>query len=192
MIVQNLSIEETSLWENFPLNSHINSLLQRCLDMHVSLQTSPVPEQWLYHPAFRTIYIWEPDLKRQPLSYLVVILAHELGHAVDFDNHPEHALQVRDIHWSQAPDHVERAAFVNGFHILKELRIPVSLHDYLLMIDENMGAQVKRALDREMCCLLSPRQRAAVRPEKRRKPRHAPRHSETAMAAVAAPMGERP
>jgi len=190
MIEQNLSIEETSLWENFPHNLHIESLLKRCQDMHVSFHTSPVPEQWLYHPAYRTIFIWEPDLQQQSLSYLVVILAHELGHAVDFDRHPEHVLQVRDIHWSQAPDHVERAAFVNGFHILKELCIPISLHDYLLMIDQDMSGQVKRTLDMEMCCLLSPRQ-GVSRLDKRRKPRHAPRHSETAMAAVAAPMGER-
>ncbi len=188
----NLARADASLWEKFPRNTHIAALLQRCRAMRVALDVSPVPEQWLYHPAHRTIFVWEPDLHEQSLSYLVVILAHELGHAMDFDQHPAHVCLVRDMHWSDAPDYVERAAFVNGFRILKELSIPFSLQDYVLMIDQEMGRQVRLAVEKEMCCLLSPRQAASSRRPSRRRPRQAVLHNETAAPAVAAPSGMRP
>lgn len=148
---------EPTLWARFPANQHVQRLLGRCRSMGVHLATSPVHEQWLYHPAYRSIYVWEPDLDMQSLSYLVVIMAHELGHAVDFDANPEHVTLTHDLHWSQTPAFIERAAFVNGFCILKELDIPVSLEHYTAMIEEPMGQEVVAEIERDhLCCLLSP------------------------------------
>lgn len=124
--------------------------------MNIQLAESPVCEQWLYHPAGRTIYVWPPDLDEQSLSYLVVIMAHELGHAVDFDAHPVHVAIVRKRHWSQAPFFIEQAAFVNGFCILKELQIPCSLEQYAAMIEQPMAARVVADVENHhLCCLLS-------------------------------------
>lgn len=124
--------------------------------MQVNLGRSGVDQQWLYHPAYRCIYVWEPDLQQESLSYIVVILAHELGHAMDFDQHPAHETLTRDLHWSQAPAFIEQAAFVNGFCILKELHIPISLAQYASMIDDSLASAVVAAIERDhLCCLLS-------------------------------------
>lgn len=161
-MVQNPIRDVSSLWDAFPGNVHIAALLHRCQEMQVSLGISLVPEQWLYHPKYRTIYVWEPDLQEQSLSFLVLIIAHELGHAYDFDQHPAHAQLIQNMHWSKVPDFVEREAFVNGFHILKELKIPFSMQHYLMMIDQQMADQVRQQLEGEMCCLLSPRSASAL------------------------------
>jgi hypothetical protein len=141
------------LWSKFPDNLYIQRLLQRCHNMNITLAHSPEREQWLYHPGQRTIYVWAPDLAHQSLSYLVVILAHELGHAVDFDAHPAHAAMIKGRHWSQTPFFIEQAAFVNGFCILKELHIPCSLDQYAAMIDEPMAERVVREVgNKHLCC----------------------------------------
>lgn len=145
-----------SLWTHFPQNKFVQRLLDRCRTMGIHLGRSGVDQQWLYHPAYRTIYIWEPDLEHESLSYLVVILSHELGHAVDFDQHPAHRALTRDLHWSQVPAFIEQAAFVNGFCILKELHVPISLEQYASMIDDSLAHQVIEEVEREhLCCLLS-------------------------------------
>ena len=54
------------------------------------------------------------------------------------------------------PDEVEIAAFVQGFRILKELSIPVSLDHYEQMIEEPMAARLRKQIEtRHLCCLLS-------------------------------------
>ncbi|HEY8531547.1 MAG TPA: hypothetical protein VIL08_04790, partial [Limnochorda sp.] len=79
-------------------------------------------------------------------SFLVVILAHELGHVLDFDANPHYRELVRDLHWSEVPLDIERSAFVRGFRILQALDIPVSLEAYLAMIEEPMASEVGRDL----------------------------------------------
>ncbi|MGI6609581.1 MAG: hypothetical protein ACOX4G_03600 [Limnochordia bacterium] len=151
-----ISHDPESLWAEFPANTYVQRLLQHCRSMHIKLAQSPVFEQWLYHPTQRTIYVWPPDLGQQSLSYLVVILSHELGHAVDFDTHPAHVAIVRNRHWSQAPFFIEQAAFVNGFCILKELQIPCSLQQYAAMIEQPMAERVIVDVEsHHLCCLLS-------------------------------------
>lgn len=140
----------------FPENTFLQRLIEKAEALGIAFSTSPVPEQWLYHPEHRTIYVWEPDLKEESLSYLVVILAHELGHVVDFRANPLHRRLTRNLHWSEAPDEVEIAAFVYGFTILKELWIPVSLDQYVLMIAPSIAEEVRRRIERShLCCLLS-------------------------------------
>lgn len=154
---------ETDLWTSFPPNQYIQRLLDCCRTMEVTLAHSPVPEQWLYHPAYRSIYVWEPDLSLQSLSFLTVILAHELGHAVDFDSHPGHVAITCNLHWSQTPAFIERAAFVNGFLILKDLCIPISIKQYAAMIDGPMAGEVIAEVERDhLCCLLSRSRRLKV------------------------------
>lgn len=140
----------------FPDNQHVRKLIGLCRAQGITLERSTVPEQWLYHPELRTLYVWEPDLALGSLSYLVVVLAHELGHARDFDRHPQHKALVRGLHWSDTPPAIEEAAFVEGFYILKELGIPVSLEQYLQMIESPMDRRVRRRLEETLCCLLSP------------------------------------
>lgn len=140
----------------FPDNPYLERLVAKAESLDVTFACSPVPEQWLYHPEHRTIYVWEPDLTKQSLTYLVVVLAHELGHVVDFDRDRRHFRMTRDIHWSEAPDEVEMAAFVRGYRILKDLWIPISLDHYEMMIQEPMAAEVRKALEsKHLCCLLS-------------------------------------
>ncbi len=147
-----------SLWDQFPRNRYIQRLLQLCKRMQVCLDRSEVYRQWLYHPTQRTIYVWEPDLKSESLSFLVVIIAHELGHALDFDTHPELIDQTRERRWWEMPLEIEAAAFVNGFRLLKDLHIPFSLDHYIEMIDESIAVTVRDTIEREhLCCLLSKR-----------------------------------
>ena len=146
----------------FPDNPYVQRLVAKAEALNVSFDSSPVENNWLYHPYQRRLYIWEPDLDSQSLSYLVVILAHELGHAVDFDDNPHHLRTLRNHHWLDVPDEVELAAFVQGFRILKELAIPVSLDHYEQMIEQPMAARVRRQIESNLCCLLS-----APRPEPR-------------------------
>lgn len=113
-----------NLQAEFPKNPYVQRLLARASAMGIRLRESDVHEQWLYHPGTRTIYVWQPDLASQSLSYLVVILAHEIGHAIDFDLHPQHRTITRHLHWSEAPDFIERNAFVYAYLLLQELNIP--------------------------------------------------------------------
>lgn len=148
--------EHRRLLARFPVNRYVRRLVAKAEAMGISFAPSPVAEQWLYHPEDRIIYVWEPDLERESLSYIVVVLAHELGHAVDFSTNPLHLRLVRDLHWSQVPVEIEVAAFVQGFRILKELSIPVSLDQYERMISPAIAATVRRRLETyHLCCLLS-------------------------------------
>ncbi len=150
------SLEHCRLASRFPRNEFVRRLLAKAASLGVRFAKSPVAEQWLYHPEHRTIYLWEPDLTEQPLSYLVVILAHELGHAVDFDHNPRHQRIASSLHWRQVPDEIEIAAFVEGFLILKELWIPVSLDQYVEMIQPPLGQRVRERIESEhLCCIMS-------------------------------------
>lgn len=145
-----------TLISRFPQNLFVERLLAKAEQLDIVFEPSPVHEQWLYHPDRRAIMVWEPDLATQSLTYLVVVLAHELGHAVDFDQNPGRRRAVRGLHWLDVPDDVEIAAFVQGFLLLKELRIPISLDDYELMIAEPIAAAVRAAVEQDhLCCLLS-------------------------------------
>src|SRR5690606_2915039 len=152
-----------TLVSRFPPNPFVQRLLAKAQELRISFQRSPVPEQSLYHPGRRATLVWEPDLTSQSLTYLVVILAHEMGHAVDFDQNPERRREVHGMHWLDVPDEVEIAAFVQGFLLLKELRIPISLDDYQKMIAEPIGAAVRREIqENHLCCLLSSSRPAAA------------------------------
>lgn len=152
------TIHPAPIAARFPRNQHIQRLLDKAAVLGVNLVPGHVPQQWLYHPEERTIFVWEPDLSQESLSFLTVILAHELGHVMDFDAHPEHVELIRYLHWSQVPHKVEHAAFVNAFLLLKELSIPISLEQYGQMIDEPMASHVTAALEQRLCCLLSDRE----------------------------------
>lgn len=130
----------------FPDNQYIRRLLDCLEQLGVRLAASTEPEQWLYHPGLRTLWVWVPDLHIQPLTYIVVILAHEIGHILDFDANPHHQAQIADLHWSEVPDHIEQAAFVRGFYLLQQLHIPVTLTQYLALIEQPMAASVARQL----------------------------------------------
>lgn len=160
--------------DRFPANPFVRRLLDRAQALGVCFAPSPLEGEWLYHPGFRTIYLWEPDLTQASLSYLVTILAHELGHAIDFDRHPEHLALTNGRHWSETPVCIERAAFINGFILLQELQIPFELDAYLAMIAEPMASDVRRTLQRGYLCFL---------PE-RRMPWTARRQAESAAWAV--------
>ena len=141
----------------FPENPYVKRLVQHAEAMGITFGLSPVEEQWLYNPQHRTIYVWEPDLYSESLSYIVVILAHELGHAVDFEINPLHIHLTRDLFWHQVPDEIEIAAFVQGFRLLKQLWIPVSLAEYEMMIAPELASTVRERVERHhLCCLLSP------------------------------------
>lgn len=145
---------DPGLLDKFPDNPYIQRLLDKAAELNVTIARSPVHEQWLYHPDHRTLYVWEPDLDEESLSYLVVVLAHELGHVVDFDENPRRRAVTRYLHWSQVPDEIEIAAFVEGFHILKELSVPISLDDYTMMIEPPIAASVRERIESSVCCLL--------------------------------------
>src|SRR5690625_2119417 len=130
----------------FPTNVFVQRLLNRLESLNVRLAISTEQEQWLYHPGYRTLWVWEPDIRTQPLSYLVVILAHEMGHVLDFDEKPHYRTITRHLHWSQVPDEIECSAFVRGFLLLQELAVPMTLPQYLQMIERPMADQVHARL----------------------------------------------
>lgn len=138
----------------FPPNPFVARLVRTAQQWGVAFEASPIPDQWLYHPGRRAIMVWLPDLEGQSLSYLVTIMAHELGHAQDFDRHPELAKRLFATDDPRLHRAAERAAFVNGFLLLKRLSIPVSLSQYLAMVEPPMDREVGRALRRRLCCLL--------------------------------------
>jgi hypothetical protein len=137
---------ENTLATQFPKNEYIHRLLYLAEKMDIAFSESPEPERWLYHPGRRCIYAWLPDLKDQSLSYLVVVIAHELGHAMDFDRHPDLIEAIAHLHYSEMPVELEFKAFINGYLILEKLDIPVSLSQYCQMIEPPMDAKVKDAL----------------------------------------------
>lgn len=139
----------------FPANVYVRRLVEAALSMGIAFEPSPVPGEWMYHPGRRAILVWEPDLRHQSLSYLVAILAHELGHALDLHRRA----RPPGAAGSAVPPagrlrKMEQAAFVYGFLLLKSLAIPVSLSQYTAMIEPPMDEAVDGALRRRLCCLL--------------------------------------
>lgn len=130
----------------FPDNVYVQRLLNCLRTLNVRLGVSTEWEQWLYHPKYRTLWVWKPDLHTQPLTYIVVILAHEIGHVLDFDEKPHYKTVTSNLHWSEVPAEIERSAFVRGFILLQQLSIPVTLPQYLHMIEPHMAASVEREL----------------------------------------------
>ena len=123
----------------FPKNIYVQRLLGKAASLHVFFLDSQVEEQWLYHPDYRTLCVWLPDLEDGSLSYLVVMLAHELGHVVDFDMKPYYLEAIQDIPWFAVPIEIELSAFVTGFQLIQDLDIPVTLAQYCQMIESPMG-----------------------------------------------------
>lgn len=140
--------------QQFPPNPFLQRLVRAALAYSISFEQSPAPEQWMYHPGRRAILVWMPDLRSQSMSYLVTIMAHELGHALHFDRHPRLARKLFSSASLELDWMVEREAFVEGFLLLKRLAIPVSLEQYLRMIEPPMASEVARSLNGCLCCLL--------------------------------------
>lgn len=138
----------------FPPNVYLRRLVRTALALGIAFEPSPVPEQWMYHPGRRAILVWQPDLRRQSLSYLVVIMAHELGHALDFDRRPRAAPGPGRGAPPGEDLETEQQACVLGFLLLKQLHVPVSLSQYLQMLEPPLAARVQRALAGRLCCLL--------------------------------------
>lgn len=130
----------------FPENEYVQRLLDCLRKLNVRLGISNEREQWLYHPKYRTLWVWKPDLHTQPLSYIVVILAHEIGHVLDFDEKPHYREVTKNLHWSEVPHEIERSAFVRGFLLLQQLAIPITLPQYLYMIEPWMASTVEDEL----------------------------------------------
>lgn len=138
--------DELTVRERFPDNIYVQRLLDYLQRLNVRLDVSTEPEQWLYVPRERSLWVWMPDLHTQPLTYIVVILAHEIGHVLDFDANPHYKAIIEDLHWSEVPDHLERTAFVRGFHVLQQLHIPITLPQYVSLIEQPMADAVLREL----------------------------------------------
>ncbi|NMB45383.1 MAG: hypothetical protein GX998_03105 [Firmicutes bacterium] len=128
----------------FPNNTYVQRLLKKAESLDVLFLGSRVEEQWLYHPDYRTLCIWLPDLGDSSLSYLVVMLAHELGHVMDFDARPQYLEAIRGLPWFAVPSEIELSAFVSGYQIIRELCIPVTLAQYCQMIDQPMANLVSQ------------------------------------------------
>lgn len=137
------------LTDRFPRNPYIHRLVQQAEQLNVTFAPSPIKEQWLYEPQRRVIYLWEPDLANESLSFLVVILAHELGHVVDFDLNPSHVELMKEKHWFEAPVEIEIAAFVQGYRIIQDLSIPVNLDQYIQMIDPAIASDVRVMIEKD-------------------------------------------
>lgn len=146
-----------SLAGAFPDNPFVRRLVDFALARGIRFEASPYPEQWLYHPGRRAILVWPPDLRQQTLTFLVLILAHELGHARDFDRRPYLSQLLRRRPDPRLQHAVERSAFVGGFELLKQLQVPVSLSQYVAGILPPMDQEVHRVLSRRLCCLLDRR-----------------------------------
>jgi hypothetical protein len=129
-----------------PPNVYLDRLVAKARELNVKIEKSEIDELWFYYPPERAIAVWEPDLLQMPLSFILTIFAHELGHVMDFDAHPALAAQTRNLHYTQVPLEIEVTGFVNGYHILREAGIPLDLADYLFYIEEPLAAEVKRRL----------------------------------------------
>ena len=130
----------------FPRNVYVQRLLKKAESLHVLFLDSQVEDQWLYHPNYRALCIWLPDLGASSLSYLVMMLAHELGHVLDFDAKPHYLRAIQGVPWFEVPWEIELSAFVSGFRIIQELQIPVTLSQYCQMIEPPMAKLVTRVI----------------------------------------------
>ncbi|MGE5508095.1 MAG: hypothetical protein ACM3RP_06410 [Chitinophagales bacterium] len=129
-----------------PPNEYLDRLVAKARELNVKMEKSEIYELWFYYPPERAIAVWEPDLAQMPLSFVLTLFAHELGHVMDFDAHPALAAQTRHLHYSEVPLEIEVTGFVNGYRILQELAIPLSLDEYLWYIEQPLAAEVRRRL----------------------------------------------
>lgn len=119
----------------------LSALVVFGLKRGIKFALSPIP-LWHYRPDKRTIYLWKDDLKLQPPEFLITALAHELGHSVDFDLHPEKAKSVTYLGFDEVPEDLEISAFATGFQILRQLKIPFPLSRYVHFISDPMKKKV--------------------------------------------------
>lgn len=129
------------LYRYLPDNQFIRALIVFAQRRGVHFALSPIPV-WHYRPNRRTIYLWEEDLHSQPLEFIITAFAHEIGHVVDFDLHPENAKVVAYLGIDEVPEYLEINAFVIGFKILKELKIPFPIYRYVQWITEPLRKKV--------------------------------------------------
>lgn len=129
-----------------PSNQYLDRLVARAKELGVELQKSEIDELWFYYPPERAIAIWEPDLFEQPLGFVLTVLAHELGHVMDFDADPSLVEITQDLHFSQVPMEIEVSGFVTGYQILQEAGIPLTIAEYTFFIEEPMAGRVRAIL----------------------------------------------
>jgi len=122
-------------------NQFIKALVEYAKRRGVKFSHSQTP-LWYYRPDTRTIYLWKNDLILQPLEFLITALAHEIGHVVDFDLYPEKASAITCLGFDEVPEEVEISAFLIGFKIIKELKIPFSISHYVCWISEPLKKKV--------------------------------------------------
>lgn len=132
----------------FPGDQNVDKLLGFARKLGVNFLPSEVHEQWLYHPAERIMTVWLPDLSAGNTDFVIVMLAHELGHVVDFDRHPEYLQHLRGLHWSEVPRQIESSAFVTGFKILLTLGIPADPRVYAAYVDGLPTEDLLRSLEK--------------------------------------------
>lgn len=133
---------EARIRQAFPPHPYIQALLEELARLQVVLAPSAVPEQWLYHPRDRVLTVWLPDLQQPNLSFLLVMLTHELGHILDFDRHPERLGIIQARHWSQVPLQLEEEAFVQGFRRLQQLHVFLDPEAYAAFIQPPLAQRV--------------------------------------------------
>ncbi|MGE5553140.1 MAG: hypothetical protein ACM3XZ_04370 [Betaproteobacteria bacterium] len=138
-----------------PSQVYLDRLVAKADELGVELQKSEIDELWFYYPPERAIAIWEPDLYEQPLGFVLTVLAHELGHVMDFDADPNLAEATRSLHYSEVPLEIEVSGFVTGYRILQEADIPLTVDDYVFFIEEPLAHCVRAQLlgeeDDEAC-----------------------------------------
>ncbi len=129
-----------------PSHEYLDRLVAKAEELGVELQKSEIDELWFYYPPERAIAIWEPDLYQQPLGFVLTVLAHELGHVLDFDADPHLAEATRNLHYSQIPLEIEVSGFVTGYRILQEAGIPLTVDEYTFFIEEPLAHCVREGL----------------------------------------------
>lgn len=134
---------------NWPQNEYFQRLLDKAWLLNVEVRSSKIHELWYYRPDSRTVFMWEPDLDREPLAYLVTIFAHELGHVKDFDRNPEYITITKDLHYSNVPWEIEFSGFMTGYKLIEELEIPLDPESYAFFIAPPMQQQVLEAIQRQ-------------------------------------------
>lgn len=124
-----------------PGNQFISTLIEYAKRRGVKFSYSRTP-LWYYRPDTRTIYLWKEDLKSQPLGFLITALAHEIGHVVDFDLHPDKARVIACLGVDEVPEEVEINAFLIGYKVIRDLKIPFSVSHYVQWISEPLKKRV--------------------------------------------------
>lgn len=131
---------------DLPSQEYLDRLVAKAAELGVDLQKSEIDQLWFYYPPERAIAIWEPDLYEQPLGFVLTVLAHELGHVLDFDADPRLAQLTRHLHYSQVPFDVEVSGFVSGYRLLRETGIPLTVDEYTFFIEEPLAQAVRMVL----------------------------------------------